>query len=240
MAVPTAHSNSTSSTSAATHPVVRARAAANSAATPIEVGVIHFTRAVLNSRANSKPATSAPTPGAEYSNPTRRSFSGMPSCSTAYGTSRPSMAPNPTELPKPVPSNVATLRWLRTNRYAREICARIASGPDGTGPTLKVDRIEPCTTAAKKNVQLSNHTAFVGPTVAARSPPRAGPAISAAETTAARKPLAAARRSVPTSAGTAPKTAASENTNAVADSRPTAYTCATVRTPKSAAIGIVA
>ena len=45
--------------------------------------------------------------------------------------------------------------------------------------------------------------------------------MSAPEASADRKPLAAESRSGPTSAGTAPKTAASENTNAVADSSPT-------------------
>ena len=82
-------------------------------------------------------------------------------------------------------------------------------------------------------------TALAGPTVATSTPATTGPTISAPAETLDSMPLAAGRRPGPTSAGTAPNTAASENTNTVADSRATTYTWATVSTPSRWATGIV-
>ena len=78
-----------------------------------------------------------------------------------------------------------------------------------------------CNAAATRKLAASTVTALAGPIVAASAPPRTGPAMSAPEASAERNPLAAESRSGPTSAGTAPKTAASENTKAVADRSPT-------------------
>ena len=88
-------------------------------------------------------------------------------------------------------------------------------------PSRKLERMVVCTRAATRRLKATTQIALVGPKTAASTPPRAGPRISAADDIEPRKPLAAASRSRPTRAGTAPKTAASENTNAVADRSPT-------------------
>jgi hypothetical protein len=112
--------------------------------------------------------------------------------------------------------------------------------PAGGDPVRKLLRMVDCSAAATRKLAESTVTALAAPIVAASAPPMTGPAMSAPEANADRKPLAAESRSGPTSAGTAPKTAASENTNAVADRRPTTYTCATVSMPRAWAMGIVA
>ena len=78
------------------------------------------------------------------------------------------------------------------------------------------------TAAATKKLAASIQIALVAPIDAASTPAITGPAISLVEDRLASAPLAAGSRSGPTSAGTAPNTAASENTNAVAASNATA------------------
>src|SRR4051812_4997635 len=82
-----------------------------------------------------------------------------------------------------------------------------------------VEGMEARTAAATKKLAASIVTLVAGPTMATSPPAITGPTTSAPDETLDSRPLAAARRCGPTSAGTAPNTAASENTKAVAESR---------------------
>ena len=77
------------------------------------------------------------------------------------------------------------------------------------------------TAAAMKKLAASIQIAFVAPIEAASRPAITGPAISLHDDRLDSAPFAAGSRSGPTRAGTAPNTAASENTNAVAASNAT-------------------
>ena len=81
--VPIDHEKSTSRPSAGIHDVLSASPTATSDEMAIAIGVMNLTRNGENTRENSRPEMSAPRPLALNRMPTRKSYSGSPSCSTA-------------------------------------------------------------------------------------------------------------------------------------------------------------
>ncbi len=191
-------------------------------------------------RENSRPLTRLPTPIAPYSTPMRPSSDASPSTSTAYGTSSPSTAPKAKELPKPTPSSVAIVRSPRMKSMAAPIRDRRRPARGGR-PRPVAERRADRRLHGGGDEEAGGVDRHGGgrPDDRHHDPGEHGTDDLCSAARLPNIPLAAGSRLGPTSAGTAPNTAASENTNTDAESRATAYTWPTVNTPRTWATGIV-